>query len=179
MASGTEGAGMELRVEILSAEQITCQRVALLEAVYEREFGWDRLRYASPQWYLLGMFAGTLIGSVRMLERTVTVNDAPLRVGGMTSVVTEPDYRRRGVARRLVGDAVAFLRDERRLPFVILTCNRKLGPLYEKLGWRVVRGPTVYAQPDGPRTCPGLTMVFECGPARWPDGPIDMQGLPW
>jgi GNAT superfamily N-acetyltransferase len=166
-------------VEIMAAEELPVERAALMVAVYQREFGWDRLIYAAPQWCLLGTHAGTLIGSVRILERVITVADVPLRVGGITSVVTEPSYRHQGVARKLVADAVAFLRDDRDLAFALLTCNRKLGPLYEKLGWRVVPGPTTYAQPDGSRTCPGLTMIFECGPARWPKGPIDMRGLPW
>jgi GNAT superfamily N-acetyltransferase len=170
---------MNLLVEILPAAEVPDDSAALLEAIYQREFGWDRLTYAAPHWYLLGTSGETLVGSVRMLERAVAVGEVPLTVGGITSVVTEPDYRHRGVARRLVGDAVAFLRDERGLPFVLLTCNRRLGPLYEKLGWRVAPGPTAYAQPDGPRACPGLTMVFECGSARWPAGPIDMRGLPW
>ncbi len=170
---------MDLSVEILATEQVPDERAVLLEAIYQREFGWDRLTYAAPQWYLMGMLADRMVGSLRMLERVISVADVPLRVGGITSVATEPDHRRRGVARKLVGAAIAFLKNDRHLPFVLLTCNRRLGPVYEKLGWRVVPGPTKYSQPDGPRTCPGLTMIFECGPARWPEGPIDMRGLPW
>ena len=166
-------------MEIMSAEELPVGHAALVETIYQREFGWDRLIYAAPQWYLLGTHAGTLIGSVRMLERVITAGDVPVRVGGITSGVTEPAYRCQGVARKLVADAAGFLRDDRHLPFALLTCNRRLRPLYDKLGWRIVQGPTTYAQPDGPRTCPGLTMIYRCGSADWPKGPIDMCGLPW
>ncbi len=166
-------------MEVLAAGEVGDERAVLFDAIYQREFGWDRLIYAAPQWYLLGTHEGTLIGSVRMLEREITVGGLSLRVGGITGVVTEPSYRRQGVARKLVADAVAFLSENRHVAYALLTCNRRLGPLYERFGWRVVAGPTIYSQPDGPRTCPGLTMVFECGTAPWPDGPIDMQGLPW
>jgi GNAT superfamily N-acetyltransferase len=170
---------MELLVDTVPADGLPPDLESVLRAVYQREFGWDRLVYAEPRWYVLGMFEGELIGRVGVLSRTISVGGAPVAVGGITGVVTEPDYRGRGVARTLVAHALAFLRDEQHLPLVMLTCNRKLGPLYEKLGWRVVEGPTVYAQPDGPRTCPGLTMVSESGSISWPDGRIDMRGLPW
>jgi GNAT superfamily N-acetyltransferase len=170
---------MDLLVETSAASCLPPDRAAVLASIYSREFGWDRLVYAAPQWYVMGVVGERVVGRVGVLERVISVDDSPLDVGGITGVVTEPDYRNRGVARRLVACAVLFLRDEHQLPFALLTCNRKLGLLYEKLGWRIVPGPTVYAQPDGPRACPGLTMVVESGSAAWPEGPIDMRGLPW
>jgi GNAT superfamily N-acetyltransferase len=168
-----------LFVEVVAAEEVAVDRAVLRDTPYQREFGWDRLICAAPQWYLLGMLADRMIGSALMLERVITVGDVSLRVGGITRVVTEPAYRRQGVARRLVADAIACLRDDRHVPFALLTRNRRLGPLYEKLGWRVVAGPTICSQPGGLRTCPGLTMPYDCGTARRPAGPIDMRGLPW
>jgi len=170
---------IDMVVETLAAERVRPDRTAILDAMYQREFGWDRLVYAVPQWYVMGIVGGKLIGRVGVLKRAISVGGSSLYVGGITGVVTEPDYRMRGVARKLVGHAVRFLRDQQEVSLVMLTCNRKLGPLYEKLGWREVQGPTVYAQPDGLRTCPGLTMVIESGSESWPDGPIDMRGLPW
>jgi GNAT superfamily N-acetyltransferase len=170
---------MDLIIETSAADKIPPERWAVLEAMYQREFGWDRLTYAAPQWYVMGIVGDRLIGRVAMLERVISVDGASLRVGGITGVVTEPDFRGQGVATRLVGYAVGFLRDELKIPLALLTCNRKIGPFYERLGWRVVRGPTVYTQPGGACTCPGLTMVVESGSARWPDGLIDMRGLPW
>jgi GNAT superfamily N-acetyltransferase len=134
---------------------------------------------AGAQWYVFGTLDGEHVGRCELVERVILVKGEPLAVGGVTGVVSEPDYRCRGVARGIIARGVEFMRDERRLAFALLTCNRKLGPLYEKLGWKSVLGPNVYAQPDGPRTCPGLTMVFESAAEPWPEGPMDMQGLPW
>ena len=170
---------MDMLAETFAADSLPDDTAARLRAIWQREFGWDRLVYAAPQWYVVGTFKGALIGRVGIIKRSISVNGTPLEAGGVTGVVTEPDYRRRGVARRLVGHALEFLQDEHQVSLALLTCNRKLGPLYEKLGWRVVPGPTAYVQPDGDRICPGLTMVAECGSMSWPEGPIDMRGLPW
>ena len=170
---------MDLLIETCRADQVSPERRALLDAMYQREFGWDRLVYAAPEWYLMGNVGDSPVGRVGMLQRTITVGETSLPVGGITGVVTEPEWRGQGVASRLVRQAVRFLSDELGLQFGLLTCQRRLGPFYEKLGWGPVEGPTVYAQPDGPRTCPGLTMIVECGSAPWPEGPIDMRGLPW
>jgi hypothetical protein len=121
---------MELSVQVLPCDRIEDEHLAVLEAMYQREFGWDRLIYAAPQWMAMGLLPGRLIGRVSALEREVSVAGGLLRVGGITGVV-------------------------------------------------IVLGPTTYAQPDGPRTCPGLTMVHESGSRQWPEGPIDLRGLPW
>ena len=170
---------MDVVAETIAARNLSADTARRLEAIYQREFGWDRLVYATPHWYVVGWVGDELVGRVGVLERVISVNGIPLHVGGITGVVTEPDYRMRGVSRKLVRCGLEFLLDEHQIPLAVLTCNRKVGPIYERLGWRTVHGPTVYAQPGGPRTCPGLTMVAESGSAAWPDGPIDMRGLPW
>ncbi len=169
----------KILVETCQADQISPERRAVLDATHQREFGWDPLTYTRPQWYVMGCIGDQLVSRVAMLERTITVGGVYLRIGGVTGVVTEPGWRRRGIASDLVRCAVRFLAKDHSLPYVLLTCQRRLGPFYEKLGWRIVDGPTVYDQPDGRRTCPGLTMIVECHGTAWPDGSIDMQGLPW
>ena len=170
---------MNLVAQTFASDCLPDETAARLRAIWEREFGWDRLAYATPQWYVVGTLRGALIGRVGITKRVILVSGSPLEVGGVTGVVTESDYRRRGVARQLVGKALEFLRDEQKVSLALLTCNRKVGPLYEKLGWRVIPGPTLYAQPNGDRICPGLTMVAESGSESCPEGPIDMRGLPW
>jgi hypothetical protein len=51
---------------------------------------------------------------------------------------------------------------------------------YAAIGWQTVDQPMFCRQNDGelhPST--ELPMVFALGHASWPDGPIDMKGLPW
>jgi len=170
---------MNVLTEVLAVDHLPPELKARLAAIYQREFAGELLKYAPADWYVVGLLDGELVGHAGVVKRVISVGGRTLEVGGITGVVTEPGYRRRGVASSLIAHGLTFLRDEHQIRLALLTCSRGLGPLYEKLGWRVVQGPTVYAQPDGPRTCSGLTMVMESDSLSWPDGPIDLSGLPW
>jgi hypothetical protein len=62
--------------------------------------------------------------------------------------------------------------------FAVLLCRREVAPVYAKLGWIRVDGPTVFMQPSGLATYPRGTMVLSFV-ERQPTGTIDMRGLPW
>jgi aminoglycoside 2'-N-acetyltransferase I len=170
---------MDILTKVFAVDALPPELETQLAAVYQREFSAELLKYAPADWYVVGFLGHELVGHAGVVKRVIAVGGQTLEVGGITGVVTEPDYRKRGVARTLIARGMEFLRDEHQVSLALLTCSRQLGSLYERLGWRVVQGPTVYAQPDGPRTCSGLTMVMESDCISWPDGPIDLQGLPW
>lgn len=170
---------MKLAIQIKPEKDLSPERKIALDRMFQREFGRHTLIYALPGWHAMGMLDGNLVGRVGILERTISVGQELLRVGGICGVVTAPGYRDRGIASALLGESVAFVKNSLRLPFALLTCRSKLEVFYERSGWKTVKGPTVFAQPDGVRPCKGLTMVLECGPRLWPEGPIDMRGLPW
>lgn len=168
-----------MRVEIASVDDLSAPVAERLAAATAREFGSDPMVYAEPQWYILGFLGAELVSRVAVLSRTITVGGAPLAVGGISFIVTEPAHRGRGFAGRLTGEAVDFVREELACDFALLTCKPRLESLYTGLGWRSVPGPTVFEQPTGRRACGGLTMIIECGTQQWPPGEIDLQGLPW
>jgi len=168
-----------LKTEIKMASELSPELANSIQMAADREFRNDPLVYAAPEWYVLGFLEGALTARVGVLQRTITVGPTPLRIGGICSVVTEAENRRRGIACALMGKAASFLKDELRLPFGLLTCKPRLETFYAKLGWRTVAGPTVFAQADGVRSCGGLTMIVECGGRPWPEGKIDLCGLPW
>jgi len=170
---------MDVLTRIFLVDTLPPELETQLAAIYRREFSGELLKYAPAEWYVVGFVGHELVGHAGVVKRVIAVGGQTLEVGGMTGVVTEPDHRKRGVARTLIAGGVAFLREEHQVSLALLTCSRKVGPLYERLGWRVVQAPTVYAQPDGPRTSSGLTMVMESDGLSWPDGPIDLRGLPW
>lgn len=167
------------KTEIRATGSLSQNLLEALQKATQREFGSDPLTYAEPEWYVLGFIQGLLVARVGMLSRTITVANESLCVGGVCSVVTEPEYRSCGIASALMRKAVVFLKDQLELPFLLLTCKPRLEPLYNRLGWRSVDGPTVFIQEDGVHSCGGLTMVFECAGKPWPEGKIDLCGLPW
>lgn len=177
--SGTGKNAMELIIETTSASDLPQQTKDLLDEMYQREFSWDKMVYAASQWFVIGTFNKKIVGQVGILEQEISVGENPMRIGGIHGVVTDQEHRCRGVATALMGRAVDFIKSELQLPFALLTCQPRLEGLYKKLGWKTVKGPCVFAQPDGPRSCGGLTMIIECGSKPWPEGCIDLQGLPW
>jgi GNAT superfamily N-acetyltransferase len=170
---------MKLIIEVKTENDLSLERKIALNEMYDREFGRDPLIYADAHWYAMGILDGSLVGRVGILQRTISVGQELLRVGGICGVVTVPEYKSRGIATALLNESVGFIKKRLSLPFALLTCNLRLEAFYERLRWKTVNGPTVFTQPDGVRTCKGLTMVVECGPRLWPEGPIDLRGLPW
>jgi ribosomal protein S18 acetylase RimI-like enzyme len=170
---------MKLIIEIKTENDLSRERKVALDQMFQREFGRHTLIYALPRWHTMGILDGSLVGRVSILERTISVDQELLRVGGICGVVTVPEYRDRGIASALLDESVSFIKKGLDLPFALLTCNSRLEIFYQRLGWKTVNGPTVFTQPDGVRTCGGLTMILECGPRFWPEGPIDLRGLPW
>jgi GNAT superfamily N-acetyltransferase len=170
---------MKLVAEIKPESDLSPERKVALDEIFDREFSRDPLIYAAAHWCTMGILDGSLVGRVGILQRTISVGQKLLPVAGICGVVTFPEYRGRGIASALLNESVAFIESRLNLPFALLTCNLPLKVFYERLGWRTVGVPTVFTQPDGVRTCKGLTMVLECGPRLWPEGPIDLRGLPW
>ena len=170
---------MNLAIEIISADDLPQQRKDLLNEAYQREFGWDKMIYDESQWFVIGTLDKELAGQVGILQREISVDGHPLRVGGIHGVITEPEHRGHGVASALMGRAVDFIGQELHLPYGLLTCQPRLENYYNRLGWKTTKEPCVFEQPDGPRSCGGLTMVLQCIGRLWPEGRIALRGLPW
>jgi len=142
-------------------------------------FAGDSMVYALPERYLLGYAQGEPVTQMGILQRTITVDDEPLLIAGLGYLLTLPEHRGQGYATELMAGAVTFVRDTLDLSYCLLTCKLRLESLYAGMGWRALDAPNVFTQPTGNRRCGGLIMVFECGPEPWPEGDIDLRGLPW
>ena len=168
-----------MKIEVKTVNKLSPKLASSIRRRNNREFGDDPMVYADPEWYILGYLSGELMTHVGVLRRTIRVERTPLMIAGVCFLVTEPEKRGRGYASAVMSEAAAFIKNELRLSFGLLTCKARLEPLYTKMGWRTVVGPTVFAQADGVRGCGGLTMVNECAGTPWPEGKIDLSGLPW
>ena len=169
----------ELRIDINSVNELTPALAGFVQRSHDREFGDDSMIYAIPQWYLLGYFRNKPVTQVGVLQRTITINQKPLLIAGLCFLITEPDFRGRGFADLIMTEAVSFARDNLRLALGLLTCQPRLESLYSGMGWRTVTEPNVFVQPSGNRSYGGLIMVNEYDGVSWPEGKIDLCGLPW
>lgn len=85
---------------------------------------------------------GQVVAYVRIFDRRMRVRGVPLRAGGVGSVATHPDFRRRSLASTLLHDAIRVMQ---RRGYAISFLYTGVMPLYERLGWRVVAQPYLRA----------------------------------
>jgi hypothetical protein len=169
----------DLRINISTVNELAPELTGFIQRANEREFGNDSMAYAIPHWYMFGFLRGEPVAQVGVLQRTITIQQKPLLIAGVGFLITEPEYRGRGFATVMLGEALVFISNKLGLPFGLLTCKPRLETLYSGMGWRTADGTNTFAQPTGNRSCGGLIMVKECGGIPWPEGEIDLCGLPW
>jgi GNAT superfamily N-acetyltransferase len=170
---------MKPEVKINSVSDLPSEQRKELEKWFQEEFGNRPYKWTPPNWYVTAWIENTLIGRAGIIERDVLVGKRTLRVGGISGIITRPKWRRLGVASAIIDKAVAFIKDELGAQFGLLLSKGEVAPLYTRLGWKPVEGPTTFEQPSGPTTYPKLTMVIPCSNDEWPAGEIDLCGLPW
>jgi GNAT superfamily N-acetyltransferase len=169
----------DFRTDIKTVNELTPELVDFIRRTHDREFGDDLMIYAVPGWYILGYLRGEPVSRVGVLQRTITINQRPLLIAGVSFLVTEPGYRGRGYAIVIMKEAVTFVRNKFGLPFCVKRCKPGLESFYSGMGWRTVDGANVFVQPTGNRSCGGLIMVNEWGEIHWPEGKTDFCGFSW
>ena len=127
---------------------------------------------------------GKLIGSARLLFRTIVTAEGELTVGGIGNVCSHPDCRGQGAASACMRAAAEVI--EREADFGFLFCGDGVLRFYEHLGWQVVDNDVRYQLRDEDaasqaRAPHGHAMAH---PGRrsmddWPKGEIDLNGPDW
>ena len=150
-----------------------------LEAWFDRQFGHLPFQWTPPEGYVVAHLDGQLVGRLSVARREIRVGDTRIEVGGVAGVTTLPELRRRGIAAAMMRRTATLFRDEFAVPFGHLLCRADIAPVYAGVGWERVAVPTWFAQPSGRQRYPHETMVLRCAGRPWPDGEIDLRGLPW
>jgi GNAT superfamily N-acetyltransferase len=126
---------------------------------------------------------GLLVSSLFVTTRRILVNGVSVPAGGISSVMTHPDYRRRGFARACLQRAERIMFEDEQADMGLLLSSPMAVPLYASLGWTVFDGPVWCEQPNSRRVdCqvvpggPPMVLVPNGEPTS---GTIDMCGLPW
>jgi predicted N-acetyltransferase YhbS len=166
---------------------------SLPESVVQDLDRWMAGRFRSYVWrlspdeadvdFVIARRGGEMIGRSAVVTRDVLVDGTPLRIMGIAGVIVKEEFQRQGLGLELMEKSMEFVR-RNPAPFCILMCNRELGKLYEKFGFREIPGQNaVFDQPDGsrPEYKPqhGITMVYEKVGHTWPGGLLDLHGLPF
>ena len=171
-----------LKIEIKSDRELTTAERGQTDDCLRQAF-WGLIDYhyqwSEADWHVMEYADGILVSYLAIVERLGAVNEQPVKLGGIGAVATLPEWRGRGLASVAMEKAADFMDDELGVEFGLLLCDQSTLPFYRRLGWELVPGPLVFDQPGGKVTFPDLTMVLPFATRIWPQGTIDLRGLPW
>lgn len=170
---------MEQSIRLIAAKETTPALESDLGVWFEAEFGPRADRWAPADYYVLLNRDGQLVGRLGVLDSKVSVANQTIRVGGIGGVATKSGFRHRGVASAMLARAAEFMKSELRVEFGLLLCRHEMSPVYAKMGWVIVLGPTTFTRAGVAAKYPNDTMILPLAEKRWPSGAIDMLGLPW
>ncbi len=92
--------------------------------------GWDQFRVAGVN--------GSLVGMLKIYRREIVWGDSSALVGGIGDVVTHPDFRKQGIARRVLNDAIDHMAASGCELSILFS---ELSGLYGGFGWVPVPQP--------------------------------------
>lgn len=98
--------------------------------------------------HFLAEAGGRVVSHASVVPRSLELDGGALRAGYVEAVATLPEYRRRGMATRLVEAANAHIAAE----FELGALSTGVPAFYERLGWRRWRGGTWVRELDGSLT---------------------------
>ena len=170
---------MNQKIQLVPSTEIDRTLEKQLGGWFDAEFGPRADRWRSADYYVLVNRDGQLAGRLGVLDSKVSVANQIIRVGGIGGVATKPEFRHRGVASAMLARAAEFMKSDLKVEFGLLLCRHEVSPVYAKMGWLIVPGPTTFTRVGVAATYQNDTMILPLGETAWPVGPIDMLGLPW
>jgi predicted acetyltransferase len=175
---------MDIRIEIVTEADLDQAAAEVInywavKAFEDHEGGYENCQWAPADWRILVFADDQLVSFLKVTEREVCAGSQRLMVAGLGDVVTLPEWRGRGLAGLALRRLNEALGERDDIEFGMLMCLPELVPYYGRFGWQAVAERIVYTQAWGKETSAEVTMVLSPHGKTWPDGPIDVNGLPW
>jgi len=169
-----------MQIELKSNQQLSEPQRTSLERLYAEAFPPDAIKWARTDLHVLVREDQEILSNVEIFDRHALVGGQPVHLGGIGGVATLKAWRRRGLAEAALKVAQAYLRDPLAVDFGLLVCGETMVHYYEKFGWKLVAKQMWIEQPQGRvlyHDAPA--MILPVGRSDWPEGEIDLCGLPW
>lgn len=121
-----------------------------------------------------------IVATAGLLFRDGTVDEEPVRIGGISGVMTAPNMQGKGFGKAVMLHAHQILMSDHLVGFGLLFCEPKNIPFYKKLGWHVFDGIVTVEQPSGLSAYTIMTPMARAVHGGAPQGgTINVHGLPW
>ena len=137
------------------------------------------IQWADPDWAVMVWEDEELVTTVQIIERLARVGRRSLRLGGIGNVSTKVEWRKRGFATAALKAAQEFLAEPLKVDFGLMICTEAMIAYYEKMGWKNVAASLLMEQEQGKLPLNYPVMVLPVLEKEWPEGTIDLLGLPW
>lgn len=173
-----------MTVEIIRYDLLTLdlkEDLARQDAIIFTEVIENAPDWADPDWEVVVYDGEQWVSALELFERSVRVQDQMIQVCGIGGVKTRPEFRRQGYAEVAMQASTRFMCDELQVPFGFLVCGPHLVDYYGRLGWQRIDETIYHHQKTGKFIFPPHinALIYPCGDEQWPQGNIDLLGLPW
>jgi predicted GNAT family N-acyltransferase len=170
-----------MRIEVKSASELSTfekarQDCVVTSSLYAFLTG---TKWATADWTVMVWEDEELVTNIHIIERTASAGEQQVRLGGIGNLATKVEWRKRGYATEALKTAVDFLHDPLKVDFGLMIATEKMIPSYEKRGWKVVSQSMRIEQPDGKQVFEIPVLILPVCKLEWPEGEIDLCGLPW
>jgi nodulation protein A len=127
---------------------------------------------------------GRPVAHLAVERRLVGIGDDEYLLAGIGEVAVSPDMQGHGLGATLIGELRTRLRTEFTADFGFLLCGDRVEGFYRRAGFTRVANPVRYLDTQDERTVredtsPTMVMAGRRPLADWPDGLVDLRGLPW
>lgn len=135
--------------------------------------------WAGSDWCIIGTIHHQVVSHIGLLKREVTVDGAPIWVGGVGSVMTDPGFQKQGLAAALLKEANTVMRDHLQVGYGMLFCSPSMVHYYQKCGWQMIESHVEGVSRGSKIIFPFPVMSICISGQPWPKGEVDICGLPW
>lgn len=176
-----------LEIRFLPVDQVTPELEHAIDALDHLAFAGEQdddpefasIEWGSPDWMALGFRDDELVSQLCLNKREIAVGAARVWVAGVGGVATHPDWQKRGFAGQVLRASETFMRETLQVPFSLLVCADETQPVYARCGWQTVARKLIFIQDEKVRSLETCVMILPLTGQPWPEGEINLLGLPW
>ena len=163
-------------------KKLLCKCFPKDKAVFSETRYWNNV---PPKWPVAIEEDDSPIACCAVIERQINIADKPYIITGIGNVCVDPDYRGKGLAKKILVQAMIEA-ENRGYDFGILFCKEKIKDVYEKMGWLLISNTDIVrlnenGQPQSWNLWRGqdVMMYFPLKTEKLPQGVIHLNGLNW
>lgn len=172
-------------IKISKYSALDVETKACLEKMIHDEFGHipivKETKWAIPDWTIIDYSdTNAITAFYNIVERKVLFDDREIKTAGINNVITSPQFRRQGLATKILTSTQNFIDDELRCDIGMLLCADSLVPFYNKLNWYQVDSTVLFDQPDVKGKVWSANAMLRSSKGQLANPSIiDLSGLPW